>query len=231
MPYSTPTAAELKAQWDPVWRHRPKDLQLRIRRALSWIERAEKEKEAGDLDATFIFYWIAFNAAYARRLPSDSKNKPCPSRDTREEDFPHYFRTLFNLDSDQRISDVVWEQCRHSIAALLHNEYIYEPLWNDPTNGGGGVWKKRFKKDIATVDKALFNRDTLKILSILFKRLSTLRNQLMHGSATWESSVNRDQVLDGAAVMALLIPVFVKLMMEHPKVDWGPPYYPVVYGD
>ena len=37
------------------------DLGLRMRRATSWIECASK---ADNDDAKFIFYWIAFNAAY-----------------------------------------------------------------------------------------------------------------------------------------------------------------------
>lgn len=41
----------------------PEATRVRIHRALSWLERAEKESK--DPDATFIFLWIAFNAACA----------------------------------------------------------------------------------------------------------------------------------------------------------------------
>ena len=41
----------------------PDNVSLRIHRSLSWIERAAPR--AGDDDAAFLFYWIAFNAAYA----------------------------------------------------------------------------------------------------------------------------------------------------------------------
>ena len=39
------------------------DLGLRVHRCLSWLDRAEQAGE--DQDATFIFLWISFNAAYA----------------------------------------------------------------------------------------------------------------------------------------------------------------------
>ncbi len=39
-------------------------LGLRPRRCTSWLERAEQEMGRCDYDAAFIFYWIAFNAAY-----------------------------------------------------------------------------------------------------------------------------------------------------------------------
>jgi len=41
----------------------PEALSLRVHRALSWLNRAEQETE--DIDAKFIFLWVAFNAAYA----------------------------------------------------------------------------------------------------------------------------------------------------------------------
>ena len=50
----------------------------------------------------------------------------------------------------------------------------------------------------------------------------------MHGGATWNSSVNRDQVRDGARILGFLVPIFVDLMMDNADVDWGLPYYPVV---
>ena len=60
----------------------------------------------------------------------------------------------------------------------------------------------------------------------LFDRLYVLRNQLLHGGATWQGSVNRSQVTKGAEIMAVLMPQFVKLMMDNPLSDWGKPYYP-----
>ena len=55
------TLDELNAEWERVQDTLPDDLALRMRRALSWLERAEKE--ADDDDAAFTFYQIAFNAA------------------------------------------------------------------------------------------------------------------------------------------------------------------------
>jgi hypothetical protein len=55
-----------------------------------------------------------------------------------------------------------------------------------------------------------------------------LRNQLVHGGATWNSSINRDQVRDGAAVIGWLLPIFIDIMMDNPQQEWGPVAYPVV---
>jgi hypothetical protein len=75
---------------------------------------------------------------------------------------------------------------------------------------------------------ALAERDTSRILSVVFDRLYVLRNQLVHGGATWNSGVNRNQVRDGATVMGFLLPVFIDIMMDNPGRDWGKPFYPVV---
>ena len=68
------------------------------------------------------------------------------------------------------------------------------------------------------------------VLSILFDRLYVLRNQLVHGGATWNGSVNRAQVGDGARIMAFLVPLFVSLMLENPGEPWGAPRYPPLEG-
>ena len=45
------------------------EFSTRIHRSLSWIKRAEMETE--DSDASFIFLWIAFNAAYTSDRSSE----------------------------------------------------------------------------------------------------------------------------------------------------------------
>lgn len=70
--------------------------------------------------------------------------------------------------------------------------------------------------------------DTPTLLSILFGRLYVLRNQLVHGGATWNSSANRAQVRDGGALLGCLLPLFIDLMMDNPGHEWPMPNYPVV---
>ncbi len=78
------------------------------------------------------------------------------------------------------------------------------------------------------INRALATQETSLILTLIFDRLYVLRNQILHGGATWNSSVNRAQVRDGAAIMGFLIPLFVKVMMDHPNQPWGANYYPVM---
>ena len=197
----------------------PDHVGLRMRRALSWLERAEKETE--DDDAGFIFYWIAFNAAYARDRPRDPES-------TERDLFADYFDAILALDSDNTIYDAIWDRFPHPIRLLLGNKFVFQPFWNHHAGLGYDDWERMFESSKARVYEALATRDTRTILTTLFDRLYVLRIQLMHGGATWQSSVNRDQVRDGAKILSFLVPLFVSLMMSHPEIDWGPPDYPVV---
>ena len=88
------TLESLTAEWERVQATLPDNLALRMRRALSWLERAEKETD--DDDAAFIFYWIAFNAAYARDRSSDFERR---ERNL----FDDYFDKILRLDSNYTI--------------------------------------------------------------------------------------------------------------------------------
>ena len=70
--------------------------------------------------------------------------------------------------------------------------------------------------------------DTEKVLSIIFERLYTLRNQLIHGGATWESAVNRDQIRDGVKIMSQIVPAMLSIMLNNNPKLIGSPCYPVV---
>ena len=48
-----------------------------------------------------------------------------------------------------------------------------------------------------------------------------LRNQLIHGNATWNGQLNRQQVNDGYRLLSALQPVFLSIMMSNPHKDWG----------
>ena len=66
------------------------------------------------------------------------------------------------------------------------------------------------------------------MLSIVFSRMYTLRNQLIHGGATWNSSVNRDQLRGCSAFLGKRVPYVIQLMMDNTDTLWGDAAYPVV---
>jgi len=111
---------------------------------------------------------------------------------------------------------------------LLNNQYIFGPFWNFQ-NGHEGFddWEVKFNESKSIALKALQNKNTLMILEILFDRLYTLRNQILHGGATWNSKVNRSQVQDGQSIIGFLIPNFLQIMMDNQNENWGKLVFPV----
>ncbi len=210
----------LKAKQREIRDGFPNDLSLRVHRALSWLRRAEMAGD--DHDAAFIFYWIAFNAAYADELGD-------ADLESERSVFADYFHRLTSLDRDQRIYEAIWQRFSQEIRLLLRNKYVFQPFWRHQ-NGERRCesWEVAFERSKRRVGRALQECDTRTILSTLFDRLYVLRNQLVHGGATWNSGVNRNQVRDGARILAALVPVFIDLMMDNPNAPWGAPYYPVV---
>ena len=214
------THADLRAEWDRIEDVLPERLGLRVRRALSWVERAERESD--DPDAAFIFYWIAFNAAYAQDRPRSIDS-------TERELFADFFNAILSLDSGHTIYNAIWVRFSDSIRILLDNKFVFQPFWNHHAGRGYDNWEHMFERSRRGVHQALAARNTSVILSTLFDRMYVLRVQLIHGGATWRSSVNRAQVRDGARILSFLVPLFVALMMSRPDVDWGPSDYPVVH--
>jgi hypothetical protein len=116
----------------------------------------------------------------------------------------------------------VWEEFSRSIRLLLDNKYIYQDFWNH-RNGKltEAEWQQNFADANKAAGRTLAQRETATVLSIVLTRLYTLRNQLMHGDATWNSSVNRDQVRDCANQLGKLVPLVIEIMMDNVNTLWG----------
>lgn len=222
------SAAELRKAWTGArfYTGRPSNhphdqINLRLARALGWLERAEQEtrKDPPDADAAFMFYWIAFDALSSQlgNVSSDDQRR-------------QYFRRMVVFaDAKSVIYGAVWSVLRDDIGNILENRYVFQPFWdnrNDPSKARD--WNRKFDDTREQVEQALRETRTSDVLIELFWRLNTLRNQLFHGGAKWKGSKNRPQVEPGAKIMATLVPHFIDVMIRHPDGGWGAPRYPVV---
>lgn len=209
----------LKARHRAVRDQQPEHLRLRIHRALSWLQRAGR---AEDADGRFLFLWIAFNAAYAQEIED---HRPLSEQGR----FRDYLERVCTLDAGGQIGALVWEQFPASIRVLLDNPFVFEPFWQHQRGQlGADDWRRRFDGARTSAQRALAGGNTVLVLSVVFQRIYTLRNQLIHGGATWNSTVNRDQLRDCVRLLERLVPVFLRLMIESRDDDWGTACYPVV---
>ena len=192
---------------------------LRIHRSLSWLKQAEQIEE---LDFKFISLWIAFNAAYAREI----EDIPIGDKAT----FNEFIMRICALDEEHQVYNLILQKFSGSIRLLLDNKYIFQPFW-DFHNGkiSETEWEKAFFLAKDKLLYALAEKKTDKVLTGLFQRLYTLRNQILHGGSTFNSKVNREQVKDGCNILSFLIPVMLEIMMKHhDDIEWGKPFYPVI---
>jgi len=199
------------------------NLSLRVHRALSWLDRAEQLAEQKDLDGQFIVLWIAFNAAYATEI--DEKY-----RESEQQTFRGFLSKLTGLDAGKkRFEMLVWTEFPNSIRVLLDNPYVFADFWSFQN---GALTEEEYRTKFAAANRAahvaLGRQDTVTVLSIVLSRIYVLRNQLVHGGATWGSSVNREQLRDCTNFMAKLVPLVIEVMMDHPQTLWGDACYPVV---
>ena len=215
--------AELDRRFRELMGEEYTPLSLRLRRATSWGLRGDEEedKDPPDHDAAFIFYWIAFNALYGEYAADDSEKREWESIRT-------YLRRLVPLDNQLSIYAVLLGNDK-DVGSLLDNQYVFRNFWKYRH----GVprfenWRQRFDEENSKAKGALRRSGVITVLQTLFDRLYVLRNQMLHGSATWGSKVNRAQVVAGAGLMGCLLPRFVELMLDNPDGDFGDPYYPVV---
>jgi hypothetical protein len=218
MATSTAASASLKERLKAAGEAFPEMTRIRLHRAISWLKRAEQEGK--DDDARFLFLWIAFNAAYAHELGVEEAERNV---------LRAFLRKLVAVDTDKALHKAVFEQYTGPVRLLIDNKYVFEPFWRAlREHDASNAWGERFYKEKRAALRAVTGGETVTVLGVVFDRLYVLRNQLVHGGATWNSSVNRQQVRDGANLLGTLLPAIIALMLAHPELDYGSISYPVI---
>lgn len=196
------------------------NFRLRIHRAISWLKKAQASED--DNDMKFISLWIAFNAAYAKEFIGE--------RAIDKATFQLFIRTVCELDSAQSLQKAIWEKLPESVIKLVHNRYTYQPFWkfhNGEINKER--WLQQFNDQLQITLRAIQNQNTRKLLIIVFEHLYILKNQIIHGGATYNSIANRTQLKEACEILFMLIPIIISIMMDNPnKTTWGKPFYPYI---
>lgn len=192
----------------------------RLHRALSWLNCAAKQQE--DVDLQLISLWIAFNACYA---VDQGGNESLAERFA----FQGFIEKLVSYDHDKLIYACLWQTYSGPVKALIKNPYVYSGFWQAKREDVNSEdWQAGFNQLSVSALNHLSRQNVPQLLSIVLDRLFVLRNQLIHGGATYASQVNREQVEDGAQLLASLVPIMIEIMLNAQQEDWGNIYYPVL---
>lgn len=195
----------------------PETLTIRLHRAISWLKSAEKQDD--NLDLKFISLWVSFNACYAVDINGlNSKPEKAKLRE--------FTSSLVQFDQN-RLYNLFWEKFSGPVKVLIENKFVFEKFW-EYTRGESDDYEIAFNKSIAQATNFLSKQNIEGLLEIVLERLYTLRNQLIHGGATYKSKLNRAQLRDACNIMQLLVPIIIDIMLENGEHDWGEIAYPVV---
>lgn len=214
--------AQIKERHRKLRNDQEYNLRMRVHRSLSWLDRATM---CDDLDGKLIFLWIAFNAAYAR----DSGPKEHNEQHDERKAYRRFFKKLCDLDKENRIDNLIWNEFANSIRGLLDNRYIHPVFWEYQR---GKVTEKKWKASFygakSRAKRHLESHSTLGILNIVFSAIYMLRNQLVHGGATWDGELNREQIRDSARFMEKFVIAMLDIMVEEREFPWERAPYPPV---
>lgn len=209
--------AKLKEKFEGIESRLKDEDRSRLRRALSWLERAESTP-ASEPDERFLFFWIAFAAAYVGGRSQRREN------DTEFSLSSSFLRRIASADRLCLLEQQL-DYMSDSVKLLMDNPYVYDPFWSDREN-----WERSFTSSNRQLQNALRNRKAEQCIYLVLRRLHVLRNQIVHGGTTLRSSHNRKQVKDSAKIMSHLVPAILEIMLDHlstyPDAGWGAIPYP-----
>lgn len=123
-------------------------------------------------------------------------------------------------------------ECARAIRGLMKNEFIYEPYW-DCVRAKSRFDAGKFAEENGGVERAITpgSLDPRQALPRIFRRLYTLRNQIVHGGVTVRNGWGRKQLRDGSRIMEKVIPAVLNIMKrdianEPSSERWGHLRYP-----
>lgn len=205
-------ARQLKSVRDNL----PEPFAIRLHRAVSWLKAAEEQ--AANPDLCFISLWIACNCCYAVEESAAGNER---------DRFGNFVKQLVALDSEERLHKLLWNEFSGPVRLLIDNEYVFAPFW-EAQRGSRKNWQQAHEQSKTAAYRFLADRNVEALLQLVLDRLYILRNQLVHGGATYKSKLNRAQLRHSCQLLQSLLPVFIDMMITHPEADWGGILYPPV---
>ena len=210
----------------------------RIARMSTWISHAEAEAISGEEEAhiRFLFYWIAYEAAYQMNETGESEGG---HRKERRE----FHRRLASHDRG-RLQSILRAQ-KDDVVSILELRQAHPSFWKrwDEDEGVRTVeeWESAFRRRVGAARKRLdetvrvdlafhsgVKEKIAKTLDDVFQNLNIVRNQIVHGASAGRESRGRTQVILGARLLSAFVPCFRDSIKFKSREDWGEPPFPRV---
>ena len=220
-----------------------KDNKARVRRMDAWMVRArafhwnDKQEEASSspdaenalaigVHAQFIFWWIAFEAGYARE---GKAGEASGSRNNMGE----FIDRVMRKEVVQQFWPSILQRVEAHAIAVIELPPASQQFWREGRKSPNTQWEDDFRRETENAKKELTKaiagdlesvRKFLRMLCI--KRLYVVRNQIFHGGSSLDNSYGYPQVELGVKLLSELVYKFRQTIFHNPSVDWGPVPYP-----
>ena len=220
----------------------------RIDRMSTWISHAEAEAISGEKEAhiRFLFYWIAYEAAYHMNETGESEGGH--GKERRE------FHLRLASHDRGRLQSILRAQ-KDDVVGILELRQAHPSFWKvrkvrkgskDKVAETAEAWERDFGKWVRSARKRLneaatertgrdephdavrYQRKIAGTLNDLFENLSVVRHQIAHGGSAGSGSRGRTQVIRGAKLLSAFVPCFHEVIEDKPNEDWGEPPFPRV---
>ena len=195
----------------------------RLQRADSWVQ-AASELPPDRMHEAFIFLYIAFNCMYGCRKYEGDQTQI-------GEDLRSFFSKLLvmhkkNIQQGGTILKDALAACQQDGAVLIRDRFLANRYWRG-TQPAVALQTKLNKEAVGAL-QALADEEYGEYLSTVFQRISVLRNQVMHGCATYGArSYGRGSLAKSLRVLRVLVPAFYQLMRQYGhNLSWDPIPYP-----
>lgn len=195
----------------------------RLQRSDSWI-RAASALRPEQMHEAFIFFYIAFNCLYGRRQYEGDETRV-------GEDVEVFVTKLLAFArQDAEEGGATLEKavaaCRREGAALIRDKFLDNRYWRGASSSV--ELQARLNRDAEDALQRLDEGSYREFLGLVFRRIAVLRNQVMHGCATYGSrSQGRASLEKGLRVLRVLAPACYQLVFRHGhRVKWDPVPYP-----
>ncbi len=195
----------------------------RLQRADSWIH-AASELQPDRMHEGFIFLYIAFNCLYGRRQYEGDATQI-------GEDLEIFLDKILAMNQIDRerggtiLPDAV-TACRQDGIVLIRDRFLAHRYWSD--NKSSPALQAQLNQEAVDALDGLKSGDVHLFLSLIFQRISVLRNQVMHGCATYGTrSHGRGSLIKALHILRVLIPAFYRLAHDYGhSLNWDPIPYP-----
>jgi len=107
---------------------------------------------------------------------------------------------------------------------LLKDQFLLKDYWGE---GALAEARRRLDHDFAKAQSAFQRKKVENYLTILFRRLRVLRNQIFHGCSTNRQSLNKTSLQPALEILTKLVPQFHRIFRDFGQdYDWPKIPYP-----